>query len=566
MSRSKRIGRYELGALLATGGMASVHVGRAVGADALRRPLAIKRLHPMYARSTEFVQGLIDEAEILAQVQHPNVVHALDVVREGDEVYVVLEYVRGDSLKALMGGTTDRRALPPAVAIAIAIDVLAGLHAAHQARGPDGWPLGVVHRDVSPQNVVVGADGHARVIDFGVAKSQHRLQATRPGVVKGNLAYMAPEQLEAGPIDRRADIFSVGVLLWEMLTGRPLFAGETDGATMMRLLTCSVAAPSEASADVSAEIDAVVLRATRAEPASRFATAEEMLAALEAAGASASPRVVGAWVQQSAKARLAGRDELVAAMFATPPSDAAVAIEPALVLPAHTKQQLRASPARTAALASAALVATSGLGYVFWVGLEFGRPRIKSSDAKEAPPVASLSTVARASSSAPATGAPAPASCPGDVCAPLLGMDAARISTAAFGSMENLARHHMEGPRCHQIIASDVRDDGTMDTRSVPLVATFVSGSNTLAVSAYRGQLIGRFMATPPTIRGGEPPRCTSASVVEAAIDAGLPRAQPGTIKNLSFDCERRAWFVSALGAVQSVVVVDDATCRPPPR
>ncbi len=324
--------------------MASVYVGRAVGSDALSRPLAIKRLHPTYARSAEFVQGLIDEARILSQVHHPNVVQAIDVVRARDEVYVVLDYVRGDSLGSLMGSGKDQLRIPPPIAIAIAIDMLAGLHAAHEAKDPSGAPLGVVHRDVSPQNVVVGADGLSRVIDFGVAKAQHKLQQTRAGEVKGKLAYMAPEQIEAGAVDRRADIFAVGVVLWEMLTGRPLFAAATDGATMMRVLTGKVPPPSEAEAEVSPPIDAVVLRATKPIAEERFETAEQMLLALERAGSNASPRVVAAWVQERARDRLAESDRLVSSLFAVveaqkqiQPEPDPAQTDPGLVPSAHTR-------------------------------------------------------------------------------------------------------------------------------------------------------------------------------------------------------------------------------------
>ncbi len=137
------------------------------------------------------------------------------------------------------------------------------------------------------------------------------------------------------------------------------------------------------------------------------------------------------------------------------------------------------------------------------------------------------------------------------------------MSTSAFGTMEHLARQHLTEPRCHQVIATEVQDDGTIDTNSAQLIATFVAGSRTLAISAHKGRLIGKFMPAPFTVQGGEAPRCTSASVVKAAIDGGLPPAQPGSVKNLAFDCERRAWLVSAVGTVQSVVVVDDTTCKP---
>lgn len=292
--------------------MASLYFGRMLGPESLARPLAIKRLHPTYARSPELVAMLLDEATLLARVDHPNVVRALDVVREGDELYVVLEYVRGESLAGLMGGN-ERRRIEPALAAAIMIDVLEGLHAAHEARDEAGASLGLVHRDVSPQNILVGTDGHARVIDFGIAKASQKSHATRPGDVKGKLEYMAPEQLEAQQVDRRTDLFAVGVVLWEMIVGRTLFRADTDGGTIMRLLAGDVARPSELADGIPSALDDLILKATRPEPSERFATAEVMQIALEGAVKAASSRAVAAWVLDQAKDLLAARDAVVSA-------------------------------------------------------------------------------------------------------------------------------------------------------------------------------------------------------------------------------------------------------------
>jgi eukaryotic-like serine/threonine-protein kinase len=351
--------RYELGAVFATGGMASVHVGRATGPDALRRPLAIKRLHPTFARSPEVVSMLLDEASLLARVEHPNVVRAVEVVRAGDEVYVVLEYVRGETLAGLMGvGRSERSVIEASLAAAILTDVLAGLHAAHDARDDQGSPLGIIHRDVSPQNIIVGADGHARLLDFGIAKALRRGQLTRPGDVKGKLEYMAPEQLEGHEVDRRTDVFAAGVVLWEMLTGRSLFGAETEGATIMRLLAGQVPAPSELVPTLPKSFDEVVQKATRPAPADRYASADEMSAALESSVPRASPRSVAAWVQREAKQALADRDALVAKAFEARTSEAAgspFAPEPAAEGSAHPTVSTHKHPRARRSVAPVAL-------------------------------------------------------------------------------------------------------------------------------------------------------------------------------------------------------------------
>lgn len=288
------LGRYALYGPLAAGGMATVHIGRLVGPVGFSRTVAIKRLHAQYAQDPEFVAMFLDEARLAARVQHPNVVSTLDVVALKGELFLVMEYVRGVSLAHLIKREKERgAAVPPDIAIALLHDVLEGLHAAHEARDPSGAPLNIVHRDVSPHNVIVGVDGRARVLDFGVAKAVGRSQQTREGTLKGKLSYMAPEQLE-GRVDRRSDVFAASIVLWELLTGLRLFTGENEGQTLMRLLGGQCDAPS-ALADVPPALDAVVLRGLARVPEDRFQTAHEMAEAL-AAFDHAPPHRLAAWL------------------------------------------------------------------------------------------------------------------------------------------------------------------------------------------------------------------------------------------------------------------------------
>jgi serine/threonine-protein kinase len=306
--RALRVGRYLIGERLGAGGMASVHVGRIEGAAGFQRTVAIKRLHAAMAAEPDFVKMLIDEAHLASHIHHPNVVATLDVVSDEGELILVLDYVHGESLALLRRLASERGGPPtPGIAAAIAVDVLYGLKAAHDAVAEDGTPLGLVHRDVSPHNILVGLDGVARVSDFGIAKAAGRLQTTRDGAVKGKIRYMAPEQLAGERVGRAADIYAVGVVLWEMLTGEPLFDAENDAATFGRVLEGKVAPPSRLRAELSVELDAVALQALARRPGARFTSARAMAEALEAVVRRASPGEVGAWVERLAGDRLAER-------------------------------------------------------------------------------------------------------------------------------------------------------------------------------------------------------------------------------------------------------------------
>ena len=204
---TERIGRYLISEPIASGGMATVHFGALVGEAGFSRTVAVKRLLTG-VKDRDNVSGLLDEARLVSRIKHPNVVPTLDVVLAGGEILVVLDYVIGESLSRLQR-TADRhdRGVPIDFATTICASMLHGLHAAHEAKTPRGKPLGIVHRDVSPQNVIVGVDGVARVLDFGIAKASERLSRSRQGEIKGKLAYMAPEQLR-GVSDRRTDVYA----------------------------------------------------------------------------------------------------------------------------------------------------------------------------------------------------------------------------------------------------------------------------------------------------------------------------------------------------------------------
>src|SRR6185436_11579431 len=206
----RTFGRYVMYDEIAAGGMATVHLGRLRGERGFARTVAIKRLHSQYARDPDFVSMLVDEARIAARVKHPNVVPPLDIIAtEAEELLLVMEYVHGEVLARLLGICVRRgEAVPPEIVVAIMVGALSGLHAAHEATSDHGEPLEIVHRDVSPPNILVGADGVARVLDFGVAKAGMRATITHDGSTKGKISYMSPEQLRGGVVDRRTDVFA----------------------------------------------------------------------------------------------------------------------------------------------------------------------------------------------------------------------------------------------------------------------------------------------------------------------------------------------------------------------
>jgi serine/threonine-protein kinase len=302
------LGRYALYEELASGGMATIHFGRLLGVVGFSKTVAIKRLHPQLARDPEFVSMFLDEARLAARVRHPNVVSTLDVVATEGELFLVMEYVQGESLRHLERRAAEQGALiPPAIVTTIMVGMLYGLHAAHEATNEQGEALGIVHRDVSPQNVLIGVDGIPRVFDFGVAKAAGRAQTTREGQLKGKLAYMSPEQLMGRSVGRASDIFAASAVLWEALVGKRLFKGDSEGEIVKKVLDAEVERPSTLVPELPPALDEIVLRGLARNPGDRFATAREMGRALEKCMPLAPTSEVGEYVEKLAATTLAQR-------------------------------------------------------------------------------------------------------------------------------------------------------------------------------------------------------------------------------------------------------------------
>jgi eukaryotic-like serine/threonine-protein kinase len=307
------VGRYALCGDIAAGGMATVHYGRLLGPAGFSRTVAIKRLHAQFARDADFVSMFLDEARLAARIRHLNVVQTIDIVALEGELFLVMDYVPGEALSRLLRACAAKKQLVPLdVVSGIACGLLHGLHAAHEATADTGEPLGIVHRDVSPQNVIIGTDGIPRVLDFGVAKAAGRTATTREGQVKGKFAYMAPEQVASGEVDRRTDIYAAGVVLWEMLTLERLFPAENDAQLINQVLRSQPRAPGCIRSEVSPALDALTLRALAKDPAQRFADTRQMALELEAVLPLASPTRIAAWLEGLAGAVLAERAKSVA--------------------------------------------------------------------------------------------------------------------------------------------------------------------------------------------------------------------------------------------------------------
>ena len=297
---------------IAAGGMATVHFGRLTSVGGFSRTVAIKRLHAHLAKDPEFVSMFLDEARLAARIRHPNVAQTLDVVANG-EVLIVMEYIPGESLSRVLRAVERAgEQVPIAYALALIAGVLQGLHAAHEATDEAGRCLEIVHRDVSPQNILVGTDGIARVLDFGVAKATGRLQNTQDGSLKGKIAYMAPEQLFGQELTRQSDIYSACVVLWEMLAGRRLFQAPTDAALVNRITSSRIEPPSVFNPGVPGMVDDLVTAGLSRRPASRPATARELAVALERSGGLVAASEIGEWLQRLVSPALQTRAKMIA--------------------------------------------------------------------------------------------------------------------------------------------------------------------------------------------------------------------------------------------------------------
>lgn len=283
----RRIGRYDICFEIAAGGMATIYLARAEGPGGFKKLVALKCIHPHLVRQQGFVEMFLDEARLASRISHPNVCSVFDFGFADSTYYIAMEFLVGETVSRLCRLSQQHPELTPmpahaAVASRIIADAAAGLHAAHELYGDDGEALDVVHRDVSPQNLMVTYDGAVKIMDFGIARTMDQLHLTRTGTVRGKFPYMAPEQIEQGGIDRRADIWSLGVVFWELLTGTRLFHREREVDSIRAVLQGPITAPSTARSGIPKELDEIVMHALQRDPARRFATARELALAIEA--------------------------------------------------------------------------------------------------------------------------------------------------------------------------------------------------------------------------------------------------------------------------------------------
>ncbi|MDF1565048.1 MAG: serine/threonine-protein kinase [Deltaproteobacteria bacterium] len=280
-------GRYELVKRLAAGGMAQVWLARQSGLEGFEKLLVVKQVLPHLAGTPEFVTMFLDEARLAAKLTHPNVVQVFDLGREEDEngeetLYIAMEYVHGEDLRRLdRASRKARNPIPLPLVCRIIGDAAAGLHYAHSLSTGDGRPLGIVHRDVSPQNVLVTFDGGVKVVDFGIAKAADRASKTRSGVLKGKYAYMSPEQASGQELDARSDVFALGIMLFELITGQRLFKRKSEILTLHAVVRCDVPRPKDLNPIIPDELDQICRAALVKDPEDRFASAEAFQLALE---------------------------------------------------------------------------------------------------------------------------------------------------------------------------------------------------------------------------------------------------------------------------------------------
>ncbi|HMG22607.1 MAG TPA: serine/threonine-protein kinase, partial [Kofleriaceae bacterium] len=285
-------GDYEIVQRLRVGGMATLYLARRHGAAGFSRLVALKMIHPHLIEQAAFLDMFVDEARICSQITHPNVVHVEEFGAIDGIHYLVMEYLDGCSVAELLRLChRRRRALDPELAARIVMQIAAGLHAAHETRDASGEPLEIVHRDISPSNILLSIDGNAKLIDFGIAKARNRLSATHDGVaLKGKFNYVAPEQATRSEIDRRCDVFSLGIVFWEMLVGRRLFRDDNHLALFHRLQRTEVEPPSSANPDLTPVFDALVLAMLHHDPEHRPQTAAEVERRIAAAAPGAANR------------------------------------------------------------------------------------------------------------------------------------------------------------------------------------------------------------------------------------------------------------------------------------
>jgi serine/threonine-protein kinase len=267
-------GRYELIELLATGGMAHIFRARLSSAEGAAKELVIKRVLPHLVQNRDFIEMFIDEARISMPLNHGNIIQVYEFGQEGQDYFLAMEYLRGRNLETVLSRLEEKgQRMPIEVALFIASEVAKGLDYAHRFRDPHDRPTGIIHRDVSPQNILVGFHGEVKLTDFGIAKAKSRIRQTGQGIIRGKACYLSPEQAECTDLDGRSDLFSLATVAYEMLTGVRVFEGDTEVATLQKVRQSKIQPPSQLRSDLPKPVDSAVLKALSRDRNDRFETA-----------------------------------------------------------------------------------------------------------------------------------------------------------------------------------------------------------------------------------------------------------------------------------------------------
>ncbi|WP_095991783.1 serine/threonine protein kinase [Cystobacter fuscus] len=337
------LGRYELVHLLGQGGMGEVYLAKISGAAGFEKPCIVKTVLPALLKDRQFLDRFHHEAKVLVHLAHSSIAQVYDMGEAEGTYYMALEYVAGVDLAYLQEqARAQGRSIPVPVALYLGQRIAEGLGYAHRKMGPDGAPLGIVHRDVSPHNVMVSYEGEVKVIDFGLAKSAARSKYTLPATVMGKLGYMSPEQVRAESVDHRTDLYSCGVVVWELLAGRPLIAHGTVGEMMAAMTHPAVPSLSELRADVDPALDAAIRRALAPSPEERYARADDFARALNEhflhTGSSVGAEEVGNFVREICPEAFASQREIISRLTSAS-STRRTPLPPAVVLPMNTGVQ-----------------------------------------------------------------------------------------------------------------------------------------------------------------------------------------------------------------------------------
>src|SRR6516162_5539581 len=297
-------GKYYLLERINVGGMAEVFKAKTFGVEGFERLLAVKRILPNIAEDEEFITMFIDEAKIAVQLQHANIAQIFDLGKVDDSFFIALEYVHGRDLRSIFDRMrTKGEALPISLACYVIMQVCEGLDYAHNKRDGQGRELHLIYRDISPQNVLIGYEGEVKLIDFGIAKAAGKASTTQAGILKGKFGYMSPEQVRGLPIDKRSDIFAVGIVLYELLTGERLFVGETDFSTLEKVRNVEIVPPSSYNKKIPAELERLMLKALARDPEDRYSNAidlhDDLQSFLYSIGEFYSRKDLSAWMKKT---------------------------------------------------------------------------------------------------------------------------------------------------------------------------------------------------------------------------------------------------------------------------